>query len=122
MQDLIETNEYTFRVYAENAAGAGKPCEPLGPIVAKDPFSKPGKPGRPEVSEVAAETATLAWAAPRDDGNSPITNYVVEMRRAGDFTWTVANRSVLFSAGLRKDFCFFLRITRTFLNQIQHQK
>ncbi len=49
LQDLIETSEYTFRVYAENAAGAGKPSEPLGPIVAKDPFDKPGKPGQPEV-------------------------------------------------------------------------
>ena len=91
-QDLIETNQYTFRVYAENAAGPGKPSEPLGPIIAKDPFDKPGKPGQPEVTEVVADSATLAWAEPRDDGDSPITNYIVEMKRAGDFTWTNVSR------------------------------
>ncbi len=45
LQDLVETNEYTFRVIAENAAGQSKPSETLGPIIAKDPFDKPGKPG-----------------------------------------------------------------------------
>ena len=36
--DLVESTEYKFRVAAENAAGVGQPCEPTGPIKAKDPY------------------------------------------------------------------------------------
>jgi len=34
---------------------------------------------------------TLSWTPPKDTGNSPITNYVVEMRPVGGFQWTVVN-------------------------------
>lgn len=36
--DLVEMSEYEFRVAAENAAGIGKPCEPIGPILTKSPY------------------------------------------------------------------------------------
>ena len=37
------------------------------------------------------DSVTLSWAPPKDTGNSPITNYVVEMRPVGGFQWTVVN-------------------------------
>ena len=37
--DLVENAEYDFRVVAENEAGIGKPCQPLGPVKAKDAYS-----------------------------------------------------------------------------------
>jgi len=37
------------------------------------------------------DSATLSWAPPKDNGNTPITNYVVEYRPAGGFQWSVAN-------------------------------
>lgn len=40
VNDLVENDKYEFRVSAENAAGIGKPCDALGPILVKDPFSK----------------------------------------------------------------------------------
>ena len=43
--DLVESNEYVFRVAAENKAGIGAFSPPSKPIVAKDPWEKPGKPG-----------------------------------------------------------------------------
>ncbi len=52
--------------------------------------------GAPEVTEVVRDSISLSWAPPRDDGNSPITNYIVEMKKKGDFTWTTANRSAHF--------------------------
>ena len=35
--DLVEGTDYEFRVYAENTAGTGPPCEPIGPITAQPP-------------------------------------------------------------------------------------
>lgn len=39
LDDLEEGTEYQLRVCAENAAGVGKPCEPIS-IVAKEPYGE----------------------------------------------------------------------------------
>ena len=91
IRDLVELNEYVFRVIAENDAGQSKPSEPTDKVVPKDPYSKPGPPGQPNVTDVTRDTASLTWTEPKDDGKSPITTYIIEMRAAGEFNWTVAN-------------------------------
>jgi titin len=75
--DLIEDEEYEFRVVAENDAGAGTPSASTGTFRARDPFTTPGSPGKPLVSLTADATATLSWARPADDGRSNITHYQV---------------------------------------------
>ena len=86
IKDLIEDDEYEFRVVAENDAGDSKPSETTGIFTARDPYSKPGKPSQPEVT-MQRDTATVTWSVPRDDGHSPITGYAVEMKAAGDIRW-----------------------------------
>lgn len=92
MDDLKENVKYGIRVSAENAAGVGKPCNEIS-FVAKSEFDVPGKPGQPEVSNVMATTLLLTWTAPKTDGGTPITNYIVEMKRKGDVTWKIVNQA-----------------------------
>lgn len=85
--ELVESNEYQFRVAAENKAGIGEYSPPSEPFTAKDPWEKPGKPGRPEASEVTGRTASLTWTAPESDGGAEIFNYIIEYRVQGNTKW-----------------------------------
>lgn len=98
--DLIEGNEYQFRVSAENKVGVGPPSEPSKPVMAKDPWGKcmtntniawnitvvvisslltekPGKPDPPEILTMKKNSIELKWKPPFDDGGAPITSYQV---------------------------------------------
>ena len=92
VDELIEKDEYEYRVCAENEAGIGKPCDTIS-FIAKNPFDVPGQPGQPAVDEITADSANLSWAAPDTDGGSPITNYIVEMRLVGDAKWKVSEEN-----------------------------
>ncbi|XP_064598573.1 obscurin-like isoform X2 [Liolophura sinensis] len=50
----------------------------------------PERPGRPVVCAVSSDEALLVWNAPKSDGNSYITNYRVDYRKAGEDRWTSA--------------------------------
>ena len=39
-KDLVEDNEYEFRIMAENKIGVGPPSSPCKPFKAKDPWRK----------------------------------------------------------------------------------
>ena len=92
-KDLVEGNTYEYRVMAENAAGIGKPSETTGVFTAKNPYDKPGKPGQPDVKLDDKGNAELSWAAPEDDGKSPITNYVIEKKGPRDMRWKPVNET-----------------------------
>jgi hypothetical protein len=113
--DLIEGEEYDFRVLAENEAGVGKPSEASGMFVAKEPFTTPGKPDAPEVSDLTAETANLSWSAPKSDGGAPITNYMVAVREAGESKFRALAADVKGTTyavtGLREDTDYEFRVT-----------
>ena len=41
---------------------------------------KPWPPGRPVVTSMKSNASGLAWSPPRNDGGSPITNYIIECK------------------------------------------
>nr|XP_006823015.1 PREDICTED: titin-like [Saccoglossus kowalevskii] len=92
VEDLIESNEYEFRVAAENKAGVGKPSKPAGPVVAKPPYNVPDAPGTPDVTATSPTAISLKWAEPASDGGSPITGYFVERKDAFSTSWVRVNR------------------------------
>jgi len=51
-------------------------------------LDRPGPPRNPSVSEVYANEMRVNWSEPSDDGGSPITGYVVEIKESDRQTWT----------------------------------
>lgn len=53
----------------------------------------PAKPVGPlDISNVQRDSATLKWKAPKDDGGSPLTGYIIEKRDAKKTTWSKAGK------------------------------
>ena len=76
---------YSFTVRAVNEAGPGAPAGPTKPVAV---FSVPGPP----VAVLASpgdRIVLLRWTPPLRDGNTAITDYLVDYRRAGSADeWT----------------------------------
>lgn len=85
--ELIEGNEYEFRVLAENEIGVSEPSEFTKPITAEDPWKKPTAPSKPEISTVKGKSMNLEWNAPESDGGAQIEEYVLEYRTEKDMKW-----------------------------------
>jgi len=86
--DLLDGNDYEFRVAAENRAGLGEFSAASPSFTAKNPWDKPGKPGRPTVVEIVGASVRLQWTAPESDGGAEIFNYILELRAEGSVKWT----------------------------------
>lgn len=54
---------------------------------------KPSPPRNLDVAAVTAESADLQWEEPEDDGNSPVTGYIVEKKDISRRSWQEVGRS-----------------------------
>ncbi|KAK7065507.1 Immunoglobulin like [Halocaridina rubra] len=88
--DLTPGHEYEFRVKAFNKEGESEPLATLNPIIAKDPFTVPGKPGIPRATDWDATKIDLEWSEPLEDGGAPITHYIIEKRDKYTNIWEKA--------------------------------
>ncbi|XP_072051468.1 uncharacterized protein [Amphiura filiformis] len=82
--DLELGKRYQFRVLAENLAGLGEPSAPTETI------TLPDKPDAPEKLQVASQDIrhiSVTWSPPARDGGSPVTGYVIEMKKGADEEW-----------------------------------
>ncbi|CAH8634151.1 unnamed protein product [Dicrocoelium dendriticum] len=87
---LEEGKKQKFRVRAANDFGLSEPLELEKPFIAENPTSAPEPPGVPEVADVDADTVTLEWTKPKNDGGSRVNSYVVEVKPAVGGDWTKA--------------------------------
>ena len=51
-------------------------------------------PGRPNATSVTYHNLKLNWTAPRKDGGSAVTKYLVQKKSAKDPTWVTVNSAV----------------------------
>uniref|UniRef100_A0A8U8C7U8 Uncharacterized protein n=1 Tax=Geospiza parvula TaxID=87175 RepID=A0A8U8C7U8_GEOPR len=98
--------EYLFRVSARNRVGTGEPVETDTPVEAKN---VPGPPQNVEVSDVNRFGATLSWEPPEDDGGSPITGYVIELRNRATIRWEPAMTTGV--TGLKQGSSYYYRVS-----------
>ncbi len=84
---LTNGTEYSFRVAAVNAAGAG----PWSELATATPVTVASAPSDLTVTP-ADGAAVLSWTAPTDDGGAAVTGYRVEYRAAGA-EWTGVDAS-----------------------------
>ena len=78
IETLTNGTTYEVRVRAENRRGAG----PWSAIARDAPSTVPGAP-TVSSAELAETTLTVTWTEPSDDGDSPITGYIVNWRTFG---------------------------------------
>ena len=75
-----------FRVAAENSIGTGSYSSSVGPVKA---FGAPAAPTGLFATVNANGTISLNWNAPNNNGDSAITDYVVEYRKSSEQNWNV---------------------------------
>jgi titin len=91
IRDVTEGEDCEFRVLAVNEAGTGPASDSTGIVRPQDTVSKPSRPGQLAVElDSDKRVAELRWTRPKDDGQSPITNYVVEMKSSKYPKWKVS--------------------------------
>ncbi|KPP72069.1 fibronectin type-III domain-containing protein 3A-like [Scleropages formosus] len=103
LKGLRRSTSYRFRVLAANAEGRSQPSVPVEFSTTPD---KPGAPGRPALrGRVQPRCLHTVWDAPKDDGGSPVTQYVLEMgQNHNDNGW-----EVVYSGPLREHVCDSLK-------------
>lgn len=83
---LTNGQQYTFRVRAVNAAGAGPFSAPSNVVTPAVPLTAPGAPTNVVGTQGAVGapiTAVATWVAPANTGGTPITGYRVRVYRGG---------------------------------------
>jgi fibronectin type 3 domain-containing protein len=86
---LANNRSYQFRVSAINEIGAGPASDT---VTATTPATVPSAPRNISSSSVLANSATISWVSPSDNGGLNITDYKVETSRDGT-NWTAITRA-----------------------------
>uniref|UniRef100_H2YLF3 Titin n=1 Tax=Ciona savignyi TaxID=51511 RepID=H2YLF3_CIOSA len=115
VSNLLEQNEYVFRVMGVNKYGQGEAAESQ-PLKAENPFTLPCKPTQPEPTGVTRTSVDLIWRKPENDGGAKVSGYVVERRELPNGRWLKCNFSNLIDCkytvtGLTEDASYEFQVT-----------
>uniref|UniRef100_A0A8C0EKB2 Titin n=1 Tax=Bubo bubo TaxID=30461 RepID=A0A8C0EKB2_BUBBB len=83
LTDVVENEEYFFRVRAQNMVGVGKPSPATR--------ARPSPPINLDHSDQTKSSVQLTWEPPLKDGGSPILGYIVERQEEGTDKWIRCN-------------------------------
>lgn len=82
IDNLIEGNEYLFRIFAENPEGRSQPLEMDEAVLPRRKAEAPSAPIGPiRFNNVEPTTVTFDWLPPNDDGGAELENYTIEMAK-----------------------------------------
>ena len=91
IKDLPEEGSYLIQVFSENSEGQSlEPLELEQPVKLTRKIDVPEPPAKLDVIAKTDSSITLQWEMPRNDGGSPLTEYLLEMRekRGKNTEWT----------------------------------
>ena len=91
IKDLPEDGSYLIQIFSENSEGQS--LEPLAleqPVKLARKINVPEPPAKLDVIAKTDSSITLQWEMPRNDGGSPLTEYLLEMRdkKGKNAEWT----------------------------------
>jgi len=90
---------FDFRVFAKNVYGTG----PSASLRVTTPPKTPGAPSALAASANTYTALTFTWEPPVRIGAGPITDYVLQYKRASSTTWTTLNDGI---SSTRRSFTF----------------
>ncbi|KAI8488694.1 Titin-like [Branchiostoma belcheri] len=106
--ERYDAGRYDLRLINEEGS-----CTATIHVVVMDKPSAPA--GTLKATDVTATQATLSWETPEDEGNTPVTHYVVEMREATQRVWRMVTAHVSTTTytvtGLDEGVEYFFRVT-----------
>ena len=75
--------------YTESDSFSGGPTNDYVPILYFFHTDVPMAPASLKVTHVTANTASIEWDSPLDDGGSPVENFILEKRESGWKSWEI---------------------------------
>ncbi|XP_066559662.1 immunoglobulin-like and fibronectin type III domain-containing protein 1 isoform X5 [Amia ocellicauda] len=115
VKDIVEGQQFEFRVSAINVSGAGEPSVPSDFIFARDPMKPPGKIQNLKVTDSSYTTLSLSWAKPNEDEGDAAKGYYVEIKSADSLHWRRCNAAPIglnsyTIKGLKSMGMYFIRV------------
>uniref|UniRef100_A0A8C9EWG0 Titin n=1 Tax=Pavo cristatus TaxID=9049 RepID=A0A8C9EWG0_PAVCR len=111
LTDVVENEEYFFRVRAQNMVGVGKPSHPTRAVKIMDPIERPSPPINLDHSDQTKTSVQLTWEPPLEDGGSPILGYIIERREEGTDKWIRCNPKLVPVTGLKAGSSYYYRVS-----------
>ncbi|XP_034563149.1 immunoglobulin-like and fibronectin type III domain-containing protein 1 [Notolabrus celidotus] len=83
LRDCLRTDAGEIKIQLRNPFGS---VEATSRLIVLD---RPGPPEGPvEIVESTSSIIEIEWKPPKDDGGSPVTNYIIERQQTGQSLWT----------------------------------